>query len=435
MPVEIVGLLGVTLAVILMLSGMRIAYATFLIGILGFVMLRSWDAATAMAGILPYTQISVWTYFVIPMFILMGFFLSEAGLADEMFIAAQRWVGHFPGGLALACVVGNAAFAACTGSSAAACAVGAKLLIPQMRRVGYNDRLAAGVVAAAGNLAILIPPSFMMVIYGIITEQSIGALLIGGILPGILSAAVYCVALAAWCKVNPTLGPAIPKALWRERFSSLSGIWIVFIVITIMLGGLYLGVFSATEAGAIGAFGVFVYSLLRRRVTWKMLKTSLRETANLTAMVMVLMLGILTLSNFMSLSGVTRTVIEFIGQWAVNRWVVMFLIIVLYFIMGMFVGSMAMMVLTLPWVFPMVMELGFNPIWFGIIVIKMAEVGAITPPIAFNAFVVNSVVPDIPLQEIYKGCGIFVAMEMFIVAILMAFPAIVTFLPSFMKMG
>lgn len=434
MSSEMVGLLGVFLLLVLMLGGMRIGYASLLLAFGGMVLLKGWGTGVSMVGIVPYSQLDNWTYAVIPMFVLMGFFVSHAGLADEIFSAAEKWFGHLPGGLTLAAVFGSAGFAACTGSTAAADAVAGKILIPRMREIGYSARLATGTIAASGTLAILIPPSATVVLYGILTEQSIGALLIAGIIPGILSAGIYAAMLWVRCSRNPSLAPALPAVSRRERVASLKGIWVVFFILAIMLGGLYFGVFTPSEAGAVGAFGTFLFALARKRVSWRMLKASVWETVQINAMIFVLMIGIMTFMTFMSLSGGTNAIIEFIATSAMSPWMVMALIIVLYIVLGAFLGTYAMLILTLPVLFPLVVSLGFNPIWFGIIVIKLCEFGSITPPIGYSVFVVNSIARDVPVHDIFRGCVPFMAMDLLTIAILIAFPQIVTFLPSTMKM-
>jgi tripartite ATP-independent transporter DctM subunit len=434
MPNEIVGILSIVVLLALVFGGMRIAFATFLLAFLGIVVIKGWAVGLGVIGGLPYAQVTNVAYIVLPMFILMGFFMAHAGLADEIFIAAQKWVGHLPGGLALTTIFGSAGFAACTGSSASACAVAGRILVPKMLDLGYHPRLATGVVAASGTMASLIPPSIMVVIYGIITEQSIGALLIGGFLPGILEAVTYGAFIIARVVRNPKIAPVSVKVHWKERLDSMKGISTVIVVIVLMLGGLYFGVFSPSEAGAAGAVGVFLIVLVRRRASWKMITGSVRETLDISIMVFIVIVGILTYTNFMSLSGSTQLALDFIVGLEVNRYVILLLILVVYLILGAFIGSVGMMLLTLPLVFPMIVGLGFNPIWFGIIVIKMVEVGMITPPIGVNCYVVNSVT-GIPLTDVFKGALPFVLLDFIDIAILIVFPQIVTFLPSLMKLG
>ena len=434
MPTEFIGLLAVLFVVALIVGGMRIAFATFLVAFLGIVLIRNWDTAVSIIGGLPYAHVTNVAYIVIPMFILMGFLTASAGLADEIFLAAQKWVGHLPGGLALTAIFGSAGFAACTGSSSSACAVSGRILVPQMLRIGYHPRLASGVIAASGTMAGLIPPSVMIVIYAVITEQSIGALLLGGFLPGILEAITYGAFIVTRVKKNPNMAPVSVKASWRERFDSSKGIITVFLVVFFMLGGLYFGIFAPSEAGAAGAVGILLICLARRRVNWKMLVTSLRETLDVSVMVFVVIVGILTFTNFMSLSGATQRILTFIVGLEVSRYVILLIILSFYVLLGCFIGSVGMMILTLPVVFPMIIGMGFNPIWFGIIVIKMCEVGEITPPIGVNCYVVNSVT-GIPLDQVFRGALPFVLMDFLNIAILIALPQIITFLPSLMKMG
>jgi tripartite ATP-independent transporter DctM subunit len=411
---------------------MRIAFATALVGFVGLWIMKNAGVAGNVLGFLPHAIVAHYSLSVIPLFIIMGYYAFYAGLTDDIFFAARQWVGHLPGGLAIASVFGCAGFAACTGASTASAAIMGRVAIPEMRKYGYHPRLAAGVVAASGTLASLIPPSVILVIYGIITEESIGALLIGGFIPGVISAAIYAGMIYTRVKISPELGKLQPNASWKAKFYALKGTWGVLVLIFLIIGGIYSGVFTPTEAGGAGAFSAFLMALFMRRLTLERLKESLLETGRTTIMIFSIIVGVLIFVRFLALSGLPSTFTEFVLALPVPRLVILILILCIYVFLGMFLDAIGMMMLTLPIVFPAVVALGYDPIWFGIIVVKMCEICLITPPVGLNCYIVRSVAPDIPLEEIFRGIIPFVAMDVLTVALFIAFPDIITFLPSHM---
>jgi len=426
----IMGLLGFSAIFVLVVLGMRIAFATALVGFVGLWIMKNMVVAGKVVGFLPHAIVAHYSLSVIPLFIIMGYYAFYAGLTDDIFFTARQWVGHLPGGLAVASVVGCAGFAACTGASTASAAIMGRVAIPEMRKYGYHPRLAAGVVAASGTLASLIPPSVILVIYGIITEQSIGALLIGGFIPGVISAAIYGGMIYTRVKINPELGELQPKVSWKKRFYALKGTWGVLLLIFLIIGGIYSGVFTPTEAGGAGAFSAFLMALFMRRLTLERLKESLLETGRTTIMIFSIIVGVLIFVRFLALTGLPATFAEFVLDLPLPRLIVILLIMSIYIFLGMFLDAIGMMMLTLPIVFPAVMALGYDPIWFGIIIVKMCEICLITPPVGLNCYIVRSVAPDIPLEEIFRGIVPFVAMDVLTVALFIAFPDIITFLPS-----
>ncbi len=427
-----IGLIGVGALLILLVLGMPIAFATLLVGFVGIFVLKDWNVAIETVGFLAHPLATKYTLSVIPMFILMGYFAFYAGLTREVFAAGRAWVGHLPGGLAIATVFGCAVFAAASGSSTASAAVMGKVAIPEMRRYNYDRKLAAGVVAASGTLASLIPPSAILVVYAVIVEQSVGHLLIAGILPGIVSAIIYALMLIIRIRLNPNLGPPYPAVSWKERFISLKGVWGILVIFLMVIGGLYLGIFTPTEAGAAGAFGAFLIALGSRRLNWSNFKDSLLETGRSTVMIFLIIIGVLTFMRFLALSGVSRAFIEFVKGLPVPHWTVLMGFLLFYVILGMFMDAIGMMLLTLPLIFPVIVAFGYNPIWFGIIVVKMCEICLITPPIGLNVYMVRGVAPDIPLEDIFRGIVPFFFMDVLTVGILIAFPQIATFLPNTM---
>ena len=428
----ILGFLGLAAIFVLVVLGMRIAFATALVGFVGLWVIKNMGVAASVVGFLPHGIVAHYSLSVIPLFIIMGYYAFYAGLTDDVFFTARQWVGHLPGGLAIASVFGCAGFAACTGASTASAAIMGRVAIPEMRKYGYHPRLAAGVVAASGTLASLIPPSVILVIYGIITEQSIGALLIGGFIPGVISAAIYAGMIYTRVKISPELGQVQPKASWKERFVSLRRTWGVLLLIFLVIGGIYSGIFTPTEAGGAAAFSAFLMALFMRRLTIERLKESLLETGRTTIMIFSIIVGVLIFVRFLALTGLPSSFAEFILGLQVPRLLILLMILSVYVFLGMFLDAIGMLMLTLPIIFPAVVSLGYDPIWFGIIAVKMCEICLITPPVGLNCYIVRSVAPDIPLEEIFRGIIPFVAMDILTVALFIVFPQIITFLPSHM---
>jgi tripartite ATP-independent transporter DctM subunit len=423
----IMGLIGLSAIFVLVVLGMRIAFATALVGFVGLWIMKNFVVAGKVVGFLPHAIVAHYSLSVIPLFIIMGYYAFYAGLTDDIFFTARQWVGHLPGGLAIASVFGCAGFAACTGASTASAAIMGRVAIPEMRKYGYHPRLAAGVVAASGTLASLIPPSVILVIYGIITEQSIGALLIGGFIPGVVSAAIYAGMIYTRVKISPELGKLQPRVSWKKRVYALKGTWGVLVLIFLIIGGIYSGVFTPTEAGGAGAFSAFLMALFMRRLTLQRLKESLLETGQTT--IMIFIVGVLIFVRFLALTGLPATFAQFVLDLPLPRLIVILLIMSIYIFLGMFLDAIGMMMLTLPIVFPAVVALGYDPIWFGIIIVKMCEICLITPPVGLNCYIVRSVAPDIPLEEVFRGIIPFVAMDVLTVALFIAFPGIITYLP------
>jgi tripartite ATP-independent transporter DctM subunit len=428
----IMGLIGLLAIFVLVVLGMRIAFATALVGFVGLILMKNIGVAAKVVGFLPHGIVAHYSLSVIPLFIIMGYYAFYAGLTNDIFHTARQWVGHLPGGLAVSTVLGCAGFAACTGASTASAAIMGRVAIPEMIKYGYHPRLAAGVVAASGTLASLIPPSVILVIYGIITEESIGALLIGGFIPGVISAAIYALMIYTRVKINPELGTLQPSVSWKERFFALKGTWGVLVLIFLIIGGIYSGIFTPTEAGGAGAFGAFLMALTMRRLSLARLKESLLETGRTTIMIFSIIVGVLIFVRFLALTGLPSAFAEFILALPLPRTVILLLILSIYIFLGMFLDAIGMLMLTLPIVFPAVLALGYDPIWFGIIVVKMAEICLITPPVGLNCYVVRSVAPDIPLEDIFRGILPFLAMDILTVALFIIFPQIITFLPSTM---
>ncbi|MDX5360952.1 MAG: TRAP transporter large permease [Alphaproteobacteria bacterium] len=426
---ETLGILGFVSLLVLVVIGVRIYIAAAIVGLVGLIAMIGWDAGAGIVGTIPHSKSASYTLSVLPMFILIGYLAFHAGITDAVFDAARKWFGWLPGGLAVASVFATAGFAAVSGASTATAAVFSRVAIPEMLKSGYHPKLAAGVVAAGGTLATLIPPSAILVIYAIIVEESVGQLLLAGFIPGIVSALVYAGIIITWSIIDPTIGRPIRGYTWGERVKSVPGTFPVIAVIVIIFSAVYYGWATPTEAGALGAFVVFVLALAKG-MKWDNLKDALLETAKLTVMIFTLIWGVLIFVRFLGFTGVPAEFTEWITSLDYPPVVIMIFILLGYAVLGMFMDAIGMMLLTLPVVYPAVIALGYDPIWFGIVVVKMAEVCLVTPPIGLNCFVVNAVRPDIPLTQVFRGVGPFVVADFITVGLFLAFPWIITWLPQ-----
>ncbi len=426
------GIASVIAIIVMIIFGVRVAYASGIAGLIGLVVLRGWDPGAGLAGFLAHSESSHYTLSVLPMFILIGYLAYYAGLTQGAFYAARCWFGWLPGGLAVATVFATAGFAAVSGASTATAAVFSRVAIPEMLKYGYDRSLAAGVVAAGGTLASLIPPSAILVIYGIIVEESIGALLLAGFIPGAISATIYAAIIVIRVLITPELGAAVHGITWNQRFQSLSGVWGILFVVGIILGGIYTGWMTPTEVGGVGAFVIFLLALAKHGMTTRNLVDALMETSKLTVMIFTIIWSILIYVRFLGFTGLPVQFADWIVNLDIHRFWILLAILGVYVLLGMFMDGIGMLLLTLPVFFPAIKALGYDPIWFGIIVVKMVEVGLVTPPIGLNCFVVNGVRPDIPLEQIFRGIWVFVVADFITVGFLIAFPQIVLFLPQLM---
>lgn len=436
MDATTVGIIGMAGLLAVVLLGVRIVFAAGVIGLLGLIALRGWKVGTGIAGFIPHAETAHYTLSVLPMFILIGHFAFHAGLTQGAFYAARKWLAWMPGGLAVATVFATAGFAAVSGASTATAAVFSRIAIPEMLRSGYDPKLAAGVVAAGGTLASLIPPSAILVIYGIIVEESIGALLLAGFIPGAITAVLYAVVIVARVKMFPELSQgARETATWGERFQSLKGTAPIIAVIAIIMGGIYTGWMTPTETGAAGAFVIFVYALARRSLSFGDLKEALLDTAKMSVMIFSILWGVLIFVRFLGYAGLPAAFAEFLTGLPFPPLVVLLMILSGYVVLGMFMDGIGMLLLTLPVVYPSVLALGYDPVWFGIILVKMVEICLITPPVGLNCYVVSGMRPDIPLQDVFRGIAPFFVAELMAVALFIIFPGIVLFLPRTMGVG
>ncbi|MDP6706718.1 MAG: TRAP transporter large permease [Alphaproteobacteria bacterium] len=427
-----IGLVGTGALLLMVFAGVRVYVVAALVGVLGIAVIIGWQAGAGMGGMVPHSKAVNYALSVLPMFILIGFIAYHAGLTHALFRAARAWFGFVPGGLAVASVFATAGFAAVSGASTATAAVFSRVAIPHMLEHGYSPRLAAGVVAAGGTLASLIPPSAILVIYAIIVEESVGTLIMAGFIPGVVSAIIYAMLIIGMCVAKPELGRAIPSPPMSEKLASLPGTLPIVLVVAIIFYSMYSGWATPTEAGALGAFVVLVIALIRG-MKWVNLRDALEETARLTVMIFALIWGILIFVRFLGYAGLPQAFSEWIVTLPLPAVVIMIFILLGYAVLGMFMDAIGMLLLTLPVVHPAVVALGYDPIWFGIIVVKMCEVCLITPPVGLNCYVVSAVRPDIPLGDVFRGIGPFFAADAATIALFLAFPDIILWLPRLIE--
>jgi len=430
MDASIFGVIGLFFLVFLRVP---IAFAMAIVGFLGFGFTVNFSAASAMVTSLAYeTGLSVGLS-VLPLFVLMGSFVFHAGLSRDLYAASNAFVGHHRGGLAMATVVACGGFSAVCGSSLATAATMAKVAFPAMRSYGYSDGLAGGSIAAGGTLGILIPPSIVMVIYGLLTDQSIGQLFMAGIVPGILGIMLYVFAIAMVVRVDPKAGPRGARTSWKNRIRTLKSVWGVLALFLIVMGGIYGGVFTPTEAGAIGAVGALVFAIAKNGFDVRWLFRTTVETARMTAMLFAVLIGALIFANFINLTNLPRTLLTVANYFSETPILVILFIILVYLIFGCVLESISMITLTVPIFYPLVSQLGFDLIWFGIIVVVVTEISFLTPPIGLNIFVLRSVLADVPTGTLFRGVLPFFVADIVRLGILIAFPIISLFLPSLMR--
>jgi len=424
------GIAGIGLLLLLFLLRMPVAFAMAFVGFVGFAYLAGPGPALGLLAQDIFHMFSSYPLTVIPMFILMGTFAFAAGISQRLYKTTYTWVGQFTGGLTMATVLACAGFAAICGSTAATAATMGKIALPEMKKYKYDDTLATGTVAAAGTLGILIPPSTILIVYGILTEESIGKLFIAGVLPGVLLSLSFAATVALLCWRNPAIGPPGAPTSWKEKLQATT--WIIEAVILFLLaiGGLFMGWFSPTQAGAIGAGGALIIGLARKQLSWQIFFEAGKEGLRTGCMVIFIITGAVIFGHFMAVSTIPFLLADWIGGLRIHPTAVMGIIIFIYFIGGFFMDSMALVVVTIPIFFPVVMELGFDPIWFGVIIVLVAEMGVITPPVGVNVFVIKGIAPDVPLHTIFKGIFPFLAALIIVTIIIVFFPQIATFLPS-----
>ena len=430
MSTEMAGVVGILCLFVFLAMRMHIGVALALIGFCGISYIIDIDVGLNLLGMVPWEEGSSYTLSVIPLFILMGQFAFTSGISQDIYKAVHTWMGHMRGGLAMATIVACSGFAAVCGSSLATGATMAKVAIPEMEKYGYNLSLSTGCVAAGGTLGILIPPSIGFIIYGILTEESIGKLFMAGIIPGLLLASLFILAIYIQCLFRPEMGPKAEPTTWKVKFKSLYSTWTMLSLFILVMGGIYFGIFTPTEAAGIGAFGSFVIAVARKKLTFATFIESLLATGNMTAMIFLIIIGANIFSNFLALTGIPFMLADAIVALALPRMVILMMIIFVFILLGCVMDCYAIMILMVPILFPIIKAMNFNPLWFGVIMVIVLEVGLITPPVGLNVFVIKGAVPDVSLTTIFKGVWPFLIAAVVCITIIILFPDIVMFLPS-----
>jgi C4-dicarboxylate transporter DctM subunit len=429
-PVHI-GIVGVVLLILLLFSRFPVAFCMAVVGLLGFGYLVSPAAALNIIIKDFYTVFSSYDLTVIPLFVFMGQILFYAGISRKLYDAAYTWFGHYKGGLAMATVGACAGFSAICGSTNATAATMASVALPEMKRLKYRDELATGVVAAGGSLGILIPPSVIFIVYGIITQQSIGKLFMAGILPGILLSLLFALAIYIWVSMQPDIAPRTQKQPFKKRMRSLGGLVEVLALFVLVMGGLFLGVFTPTEAGAVGAFGGLVIPLVSRQLSWAGFLEALYSSTRTTCMIFMIVAGATVFSHFLAVTTIPVTLSGWVVGLPLPSWGIMLVIMFFFLIGGCFMDALGMILLTIPIFYPVAVAIGYDPIWFGVVIVLVTELGVITPPVGINVYVVSGIAKDVPLEVIFKGTLPFVLALCAYLLVMTLFPQIALYLPRF----
>lgn len=429
-----IGVIGIVLLLVLILLRVSVGLSLFLVGFIGVSWLSDWSVGLSQLGASAFGTSNNYGLSVIPMFILMGMFMSNTGLGKDLFNSVDKWIGHLRGGLAMATVGAASIFSAISGSSNATTATLAKICIPEMNEYKYKTTFSTAAVAAGGTLGVLIPPSVLLIIYGALTSEPIGPLLIGGLIPGIIMTLLFMLMINIQVRLNPSIAPRKTDVVTlREKFASLKSIWPFLLIFVISIGGIYLGIFTPSEAGGIGAVGAFLLTVITKRLNFKQLITSLDETLRLTVMLFLILIGAGLFGRFLALSQIPMYLTNVVGQMDVSPYLILALILVVYFILGMFLEGIAIMTLTLPIVYPLITQLGFSGLWFGVIMIMLINIGVLTPPLGLSVYIISGVVKDVPIQKIFRGVVPAIITMFALTIILIIFPDIITFLPSMIE--
>jgi len=423
------GIIGLAVVLVFFLTGIELGFAMALVGFLGFCYIRSFDAGLNLLAKDIFEVFSSYGFTVIPLFILMGQLALNAGIAKRLFNAAYKFIGHIPGGLAMATVAGATAFKAICGSSPATAATFASVAVPEMDRYGYDKKLSTGIVATVGTLGILIPPSVTLIVFGMITGESIGKLFLAGIIPGLLIALFFIFIIYGWCKINPSLGPKGEKSTWKARISSLPDVGWIVLIFLLVVGGLMKGFFTPTEAGSIGTFAVLLLSVVKKDLTLKGFFKSVMESLRTACMVLMLIAGSTILGHFLTVTKIPMLASDWVVALPLNKFLIMIVISLIYQLGGSFIDDLAFMILATPIFYPVIIKLGFDPIWFGMIIAITVMIGVVIPPVAINVFVVKNIT-KVPFSVIYRGVYPFLLGLLVCGALLFLFPQLALWLPN-----
>jgi C4-dicarboxylate transporter DctM subunit len=428
------GMVMIVLLLVLLAIGLPIAFSLGISGVICVLMVTGWQTTYGFLSTTPFNTSASWLYVVLPLFILMGMLSYSAGINENAFTIANYWLGKIKGGLAMATIWACSVFGATSGSSIAAAATMGKLAIPQMRRYNYSMELAAGCVAGGGTLSVMIPPSGILVIYGIITEESIGQLLIAGLLPGLLSALIYMSGIYLWCSIKPSIAPSTDiRVSWRTRLVSLKDGYGAVLIFGVVMGGIYTGIFTPTEAGAFGAAVALILLLTKSKTRFHALREGLVETAKVTCMFFTIVICAHFFTLGLTVSGIPKALVTYLTELNMHPKLILTILLFVYIPLGMFLDTVSLLFLTLPIIFPVVKAMGFSGIWFGILVTKLIEVSLITPPVGLNVYVIKGILPEVEIGTIFKGCIPFLIMDILTLAVLFFFPQIALWLPSTMR--
>ena len=431
MSVEIIGIIGIVVLMVFLFGGMWLGFAMAFVGFVGLVIVMGFDGAVTVMATIPYTRSAFYSISALPLFTFMGVIVGASGIGNDLYNTAHKWFGRLPGGLAISTVFASGGFAAITGSSSASIVTLGSVAIPEMKKFNYNDKLASGAVAAGGTIGILIPPSLGFILYAILTEESIGQLFMAGIIPGILEIFFYVATILILCGMHPHYGPRGPKASIIEKIISLRTTWPVLALFLLVIGGIYGGIFTPTEAGAIGAVGSIVIVFAMQRMDLASFTQSTVEAVKLIGMIFVLVVGAFVFAHFLAMTKLPFYLSDIVAGISVNRYLALLVIVLLYIVLGMFLEIFSCIVLTVPILYPTIQALGFDPIWFGVIMVRVMEIGLITPPIGMNVFMLGGVT-QMPLETIFKGIIPFFIADVLHVTLLVLFPQISLWLPRTM---
>jgi C4-dicarboxylate transporter DctM subunit len=428
-----IGILGFVALLLLFIIGVPISFSMALVGMGGFIYIVSMNAGLSLPVRDIFGQFTSYPLTVIPMFVLMGCYAFSAGIGRKLYKTAYTIMGQTRGGLAIASIWASAGFGAVCGSTTATCATIGKVAIPEMRKYQYSDVLATGTIASSGGLGIIIPPSTTFIVYGILTEQSIGKLFISGVLPGILIAILFMVTVEIYCRRNPAAGPPGPPTTWSQKFGSLAGLTDTLILFALTMGGLFAGWFSPTQAGAIGGAGALIIGMARRELTWKGFVESSKDGLRISCMILLLVAGATVFGHFIAVTQIPASLAVWASSLPVPPWVIIAMLYIFWFALGCFVDAMALIVLLVPIFYPLVIDLGFDPIWFGVVITVFSMIAVVTPPVGVNAYVVKGLFKEIQLETIFKGILPYLIPFTIATALLIAFPQIATFLPGYIS--
>lgn len=428
----VASLIGFAVLFALLFLGIPIAFGMGVVGFVGFAIIVGTGPSVSMIGEVAVSSVMTYSLSILPLFILMGSFVARSQLSEDLFKAANAFIGHFRGGLALATILACGGFSAVSGSSLATAATMSKVAIPSMQRMGYAPSLATGSVASGGTLGILIPPSVILVLYGVMTETDIGHLFIAGVLPGLLGVLFYLVSIVAITTLKPGLAPRADRSDWSHRFRSLRKVWGVLLLFALVMGGIYFGVFTPTEAAGVGAAGAFLFAVLRRLLTWRSLFECLLDAARTSAAMFAILIGAIIFSNFINVAGLPQALADGIESANLPAYGVILIIVAVYLVLGCVFDTIGMILLTVPIFSPIVSAQGFDPVWFGILVVVVTEIGLITPPIGLNVYMIKAMVPDVAAGTIFKGVMPFIGADIVRLAIILIFPGLVLYLPKLM---